>query len=420
MIIARSVIVNGTVAVAALFQLVAQQTRAMDWRVTLRPVIRPALRIRAIRASQPCPKSTAASALPVCCPDLRVRREASIDDAQHMAKAASCLHLTKWPARSIDLCQPQVEMRALPFAAFSPRRPPLEGNCLVPFTQYHSMGRAFDLLALCPDRSNAAAGGDHSGLVEAVAEHLSELHTAAPQRPLLLMGESFGGVQALAVAMHLKEMGRSSVLAGIITVNPATSYFRTDLPEKAAMMPKMSEWRFQFESLLLFATRVIDPVQARTIVDSLLDSPLNDPARCPPPLAAHFKALLPAFTEGFQAPRPYFEARLISLGPAVRTVNSQLEREREAALGGVPMLLIAGTADKLVLSASEAKRLKALLGGVCTVYEVEGAGHAGTLDERIDLLRVVEAWQAASSKRKPSAMGSTASDGDDASRRLRR
>lgn len=135
----------------------------------------------------------------------------------------------------------------------------------MPFTQYPDLGRAFDLLALCPDRANAAAGGDHDGLVEAVAEYLSELHTTAPQRPLLLMGESFGGVQALAVAMQLKETGRSSALAGVVTVNPATSFFRTDLPEKAATLPKMSNWRFQMESAVLFATRVIDPVQAQMI-----------------------------------------------------------------------------------------------------------------------------------------------------------
>ena len=86
--------------------------------------------------------------------------------------------------------------------------------------------------------------------------------------------------------------------------------------------------------------------------------------------------------------------RLASLGPAAEAVNAALEAGGAAALGGTPLLIVAGTADRLALSESESARLRALLGDdACSVHLVEGAGHSGTLDDRIDLRRVVEEWR---------------------------
>ena len=59
----------------------------------------------------------------------------------------------------------------------------------------------------------------------------------------------------------------------------------------------------------------------------------------------------------------------------------------------VPVLIIAGTDDRLLESDIEAKRLKEMLPpDRCRVHEVKGGGHIGTLDERVDFLGVVEAW----------------------------
>ena len=111
-------------------------------------------------------------------------------------------------------------------------------------------------------------------------------------------------------------------------------------------------------------------------------------------LSSRAAALLPAFIEGFQSPREYFLARLGSLGPAAAAVNAQLDALGAASLGGVPCLLVGGTADELALSASEVPRLQALLGAeCCAVHLVRGAGHSGTLDDRIDLRRVMAEWQ---------------------------
>ena len=100
--------------------------------------------------------------------------------------------------------------------------PGLDGNSFTAFAQFAGLGAAYDLRVLFPDRQNAESGGDHDGLVAALAEEVEA--QAASGREMWLMGESFGGVQALAVAQALKERSSSRCLSGIVCVNPATSF----------------------------------------------------------------------------------------------------------------------------------------------------------------------------------------------------
>jgi pimeloyl-ACP methyl ester carboxylesterase len=278
--------------------------------------------------------------------------------------------------------------------------PGLDGHPLTAFAQFPALGSEYDVRAWWPDRSKAEVGGKHDALVEAMCDFVEE-QSSFRKGGIYVMGESFGGVQALALAQRLRqrarsadESPRSSPLRGVVLVNPATSFPRTDLPERAEQMQTMPAWRFYLESINLFATRGGDPQQLQTILSTLLDNPLDDPDRTPPALAEYFKRAIPAFAEGFGAPRDFFLARLSSLGPAAEAVNAALEAEGAASFGGVPLLVVAGTADKLALSVTEAPRLQKLVGPqACTTYMVEGAGHAGTLDDRIDLLAVMREWR---------------------------
>jgi len=94
--------------------------------------------------------------------------------------------------------------------------------------------------------------------------------------------------------------------------------------------------------------------------------------------------------------------RLLSAPPA--TVRHRLEewveatideRARLGDLAQTPVLVVAGTSDARVPASEEAAFFQRTLGDRCTVVLVEGAGHAGALDERIDLRRVMRDWQAA-------------------------
>ena len=58
----------------------------------------------------------------------------------------------------------------------------------------------------------------------------------------------------------------------------------------------------------------------------------------------------------------------------------------------LPLLVVAGTSDMRVPAQLEADRFVAAVAGA-TKYLVEGAGHAGALDERIDLREVMDRWR---------------------------
>ena len=62
----------------------------------------------------------------------------------------------------------------------------------------------------------------------------------------------------------------------------------------------------------------------------------------------------------------------------------------------VPMLVVAGTADRRVPAVEEAERIArdAPPTCPCTVHLVEGAGHAGVTDDRLDLRDVMASWRA--------------------------
>eukprot|EP00746_Dinoflagellata_sp_MGD_P063637 gnl/MRDRNA2_/MRDRNA2_266951_c0_seq1.p1 gnl/MRDRNA2_/MRDRNA2_266951_c0~~gnl/MRDRNA2_/MRDRNA2_266951_c0_seq1.p1 ORF type:complete len:148 (+),score=30.18 gnl/MRDRNA2_/MRDRNA2_266951_c0_seq1:59-445(+) len=71
--------------------------------------------------------------------------------------------------------------------------------------------------------------------------------------------------------------------------------------------------------------------------------------------------------------------------PGCMEVNPRLKDVK------VPVLAVAGTGDLLLPSREEALKFKREIPD-CTVHLVEGAGHAGVLDQRIDLLRVIRLW----------------------------
>ena len=254
--------------------------------------------------------------------------------------------------------------------------PPLEGNCLAAFAQFPKLGEDYDVLALSPRAGDVNTASDWQGSVDAIAAFVERESRA---RDVYVCGESYGGCQALAVGIAAKPKG-------VVAVNPATSFGRSDLPELAEKMKTMSNLEFAITSITLLATRVGDPTQTRTILSTLWDNPMKDPKRCPPALAAYFERVLPPFVEGFNAPRPFFEARLKALGVGA----AELEKTIESL--DVPLLVVAGDVDRLVGSAEEAPRIASIVRDT-TIHVVHGAGHSGTLDQRCDLREVMADWR---------------------------
>ncbi|KAH8051463.1 1-acylglycerol-3-phosphate O-acyltransferase [Aureococcus anophagefferens] len=241
--------------------------------------------------------------------------------------------------------------------------PPLEGNCLAAFAQFPKLGADYEILALSPRAGDTAAASDWQGSVDAIAAFVERESTS---RDVYVCGESYGGCQALAVGIAARPRG-------VVAVNPATPRPER-LAELAERMKTMSNIEFALTSLSL-ATRVGDPTQTRTILSTLWDNPMKDPKRCAPALAAYFERVLPPFVEGFNAPRPFFEARLAALGIGAAELENTLESL------DVSLLVVAGDVDRLVGSAEEAPRIASVVGDA-QIHMVHGAGHSGTLDQR--------------------------------------
>ena len=244
--------------------------------------------------------------------------------------------------------------------------------------QFPALSRDYDVLQWQPDRSNANAGGDHAGLVSKCAYIARE----SERRDIFLMGESFGGVQALDVALRANEH-----LAGVIAVNPATSF-----PHRSARNRRGNAGCAGLAIRALSAW-LFERVSATRSKRAPFSSALRQPDQRPGANAAGARRVPERghsrLAAGFSTPRDYFLQRLSSLGPAAESVNAALEAEapprsaaRRSSLSPAPR-----TAWR---SRARARGYAACLATTRAPCTVEGA--LGTLDDRIDL-RQVEDWR---------------------------
>jgi pimeloyl-ACP methyl ester carboxylesterase len=224
-----------------------------------------------------------------------------------------------------------------------------------------------------------------------------------PNREVFLMGESFGGLLAMGTALERSNRPdtreASTEIKGVILVNPATSYSRTIWAKFGGVITKLPEPLYGL-SLLPIGLLLVDGGQIQSIVKDAFDrlresrSPSSGEQRAKmaalglsPFHIEFFSAALPVLIERLNLlPAPCLEWRLLQwLGAGSDMVEPQLHRMK------TPVLVVAGTVDRLLPSFEEAKRLKRELKD-CQVHFVEGAGHGGSLDQRVQLLEILKGW----------------------------
>eukprot|EP00931_Biecheleriopsis_adriatica_P101366 TRINITY_DN76519_c0_g1_i1.p1 TRINITY_DN76519_c0_g1~~TRINITY_DN76519_c0_g1_i1.p1 ORF type:complete len:866 (+),score=157.64 TRINITY_DN76519_c0_g1_i1:29-2599(+) len=242
-------------------------------------------------------------------------------------------------------------------------------------------------------------------------------------RRVVLLGESFGGLLSLALALRLGKQ----VLGGLVLVNPATSFGRTvwpllgraltAIPEAASLPPwahhgdlaelfedlnsraMQSPYPYLGSSALTAA--VADGTQlgriAARIATQLLDDSSQGGSGGVDPLVEGFlmypenlAKLLPPDTVSFRL-RHW-------LRDGCELVDCELRRRKGQSFAGnslPPTLLLASDGDRLLESAREAERLGPLLAERCgakllQVVPLKEAGHS-PLDERVDLAAMIKA-----------------------------
>lgn len=278
--------------------------------------------------------------------------------------------------------------------------PGLDGSGLTAFVQYPMLSEEFELRCL------TVPTGDRSNFFELVNLVRTELR-ALKGREVIVMGESFGGLLALGTTLETVsnrppqegiEEEEEGVIKGVVLVNPATSFSRTIWGRVGPIITKLPAPLYTL-SLLPIGLLLIDGGQIQSLLKDALNKAREPKGQDPKARMAalglsefqleFYTNALPMLIEKLDVlPAPCLEWRLVQwLSRGSEMVEPQLHRMK-----GIPVLTICGTVDRLLPSYQEAKRLAREL-PICDLRYVEGAGHGGTLDQRVNLLEILKGWK---------------------------
>ncbi|CAN0422290.1 unnamed protein product [Pylaiella littoralis] len=203
--------------------------------------------------------------------------------------------------------------------------------------------------------------------------------TSGEQKTVVL-GESFGAM----LGIRLGQLRPEQVQA-VFAVNPATSFGRTAWRSLGPLLSLAPKNQYKAASVAVFAATIPDVSQMISTVDVLFDP--NNGLK----VAERPKALADKLGELWQMISEVSE----NLPPATLRWRIQNwlavgQGRVEKGLGDmkVPVVVIAGSADRLLPSSNEAERLKNLIPG-CRSMVLEGHGHAPLFDGRADISEII-------------------------------
>eukprot|EP00232_Nephroselmis_pyriformis_P021879 CAMPEP_0182856028 /NCGR_PEP_ID=MMETSP0034_2-20130328/2193_1 /TAXON_ID=156128 /ORGANISM="Nephroselmis pyriformis, Strain CCMP717" /LENGTH=728 /DNA_ID=CAMNT_0024987063 /DNA_START=30 /DNA_END=2216 /DNA_ORIENTATION=- len=267
------------------------------------------------------------------------------------------------PRGSVD------DTAALPFMLFLPG---LDGTGMNVYNQFTLLSDMFDIRCF---KIPVMDKTSFEGLVDIVEAFLrKELANSPPGRPAYLMGESFGGLLSLAVALRVPDL-----INRVVLVNPATAFPR-------------SVWPTLGPALLQIPTEVYDTVLP-VVLQPLITNPILiaqarvDPKANPLEQAAQvldtLNGMIPDMQKLAQVlPKATLQTRLGLLEEGNAFINGKLKDVTQR------VLVVAGTGDWLIPSEDEASRLRRTLPR-CSSVLLEGRSHAMLMEESLDIGQVI-------------------------------
>ncbi|KAJ6762867.1 TRANSMEMBRANE PROTEIN 68 [Salix purpurea] len=248
--------------------------------------------------------------------------------------------------------------------------PGLDGVGLGLALHHKALGKAFEVRCLhipVYDRTS------FEGLMEIVEETVRLEHDSSPNKPIYLVGESFGACLALAVAAR-----NPKIDLVLILVNPATSFSRSQLPLLPILEALPDGLHDVFPYLVGFVTG--NPVKMAMA---------NIEYKLPPRLQFqqlyhNLTALLPSVSVLSDIiPKETLIWRLKLLKSAAAYANSRLHAVKAEAL------VLASGNDNLLPSKDEAYRLKSSLKN-CKVRYFNDNGHSMLMEDGLNLLTIIK------------------------------
>ncbi|KAF6988968.1 hypothetical protein CFC21_006379 [Triticum aestivum] len=236
---------------------------------------------------------------------------------------------------------------------------------------HKSLGKAFEVRCLhipVNDRT------PFEGLLQIVEKSIQYEHDLSPNRPIYLVGDSFGGCLALAAAARNPHIDLVLVL-----VNPATSFAKTPLQPILPLLEAMpSDLHVTVPYLLSFV--MADPLKMAMVS---IENNLSPPETLQK-LSESLTSLLPLLSQLADIiPRDALLWKLKLLKSGAAYANSRLHAVQ------AEVLFLASGKDNLLPSGEEADRLfKALKN--CRVRYFKENGHTLLLEDGVNLLSVIK------------------------------
>ncbi|KAF8018013.1 hypothetical protein BT93_H3036 [Corymbia citriodora subsp. variegata] len=249
--------------------------------------------------------------------------------------------------------------------------PGLDGTGLGLILHHKALGRAFEVRCLHIPVYDRTPFED---LVTFVEKTVKAEYASSPRKPIYLVGDSFGGCLALAVAAR-----NSSIDLVVLLSNPATSFGRSQLQPLLPLLEAMPDGlHFTVPYLLSFVMG--DPVKMATVnIDNMLP-----PRVALEQLSVNLTSLLPRLSGLADiVPRETLLWKLKLLKSAASYANSRLHAVK------AEVLLLASGKDNMLPSQDEAQRLTNSLKN-CRVRHFKDNGHTLLLEDGINLLTVIK------------------------------
>ncbi|PKA57490.1 Acyltransferase-like protein [Apostasia shenzhenica] len=249
--------------------------------------------------------------------------------------------------------------------------PGIDGTGFGLILHHKSLGRVFEVRCLHVPVSNRSPFEELVGFVEHSVKFESRL---SPNKPIYLVGDSFGGCLALAVAARNPEIDLVLVL-----VNPASSFGKSQLQPFLPLMEALpSNFHFALPYVLSFVMG--DPVKMAmaSVIDGL------PPQQTLDVLLKSLTSLLPMLSDLAEIiPKETLVWKLLLLKKASAYVNSRLHAIKAA------VLVLSSGKDNLLPSGDEADRLWSSLEN-CRVRYFKDSGHTLLLEDGINLLTIIK------------------------------
>ncbi|XP_051137681.1 phytyl ester synthase 1, chloroplastic isoform X3 [Andrographis paniculata] len=249
--------------------------------------------------------------------------------------------------------------------------PGMDGLGLGLVLQHRPLGKVFDVRCMhipVHDRT------PFEGLVDWVEETVRAEHASTPNKPIYLVGDSFGGCLALAVAARNQHIDLVLILA-----NPATSIESSQLHPIFPLFDVLpSEFHIIFPYLL--SSIMGDPVKMASvnINKTLPPGPFLEQ------LANSLTALLPRLSVLADIiPKETMVWKLKLIKHAAAYANSRLHAVK------AEVLLLASGKDNMLPSQEEARRLFKKIQNIQVRY-FKDSGHTLLLEDGFNLLSVIK------------------------------